>query len=374
METIVKTAVKEPVEADLLKTKKGTAPSDKELDDLLGTNNTRIRVVGAGGAGNNTLSRLMEIGVKGAECIAVNTDAQDLLYTHADRKLLLGKEVTGGLGAGSNPKMGEEAAKESEGELKSVLSGSDMVFVTCGLGGGTGTGSLPVVAEIAKKSGALTIAVVTLPFTVEGMMRWENARGGLEKLRKVSDTVILIPNDKLLEIVPELPLNAAFRVADEILVNAVKGITELVTQEGLVNLDFADVKAIMKDGGTAMIGLGESDTENKAIDAVERAVMNPLLDVDIMGAKGALINITGGPDMTLKDARIVMETVSDRLDPAARVIWGARVDRELQNLMRVMLIVTGLKPQAQILPGGKSATKEEKKTEMEEEYGIDFVI
>ncbi len=241
------------------------------------------------------------------------------------------------------------------------------------MGGGTGTGSAPVVAEIAKKTGALTIGIVTLPFTVEGMMRWENARTGLEKLRKVADTIILVPNDKLLEIVPELPLNAAFKVADEILVNAVKGITELVTEDGLVNLDFADIRAIMRDGGTAMIGLGESDTENRAVDAVEKALLNPLLDVDISGAKGALINIVGGEDMSLKDARIVMETVSEKLDPGARVIWGARIDKDMQNLMRVLLIVTGLKPQSQIIEGN-AMSQREKKTVIEEDYGIDFVI
>lgn len=374
METIVKAALSKRLDADLPKQTRGSTKMDKDIEDILTSKLTKIVVVGTGGAGNNTISRLSEIGIRGAACVAVNTDAQDLLYANAGKKILIGKETTSGLGAGSNPKVGEEAAKEAEAELKGLVSGSDMVFITCGLGGGTGTGSAPVIAELSKKTGALTIAVVTLPFTVEGMMRWENARSGLDKLRKSADTVILIPNDKLLELVPELPLNAAFKVADEILVNAVKGITELVTEAGLVNLDFADIRTIMKDGGTAMIGLGESDTENKAIDAVDKAIMNPLLDVDITGAKGALINITGGADMTLKDARIVMEAVSDRLDPAAKVIWGARLDKELQNLLRVLLIVTGLKPQAQILPGGTAVSVKEKKTEMESEYGIDFVI
>jgi len=346
---------------------------DKELESIIAAHLAKIKVVGCGGAGNNTISRLAEVGIKGADLIGVNTDAQDLLYSAAPKKILIGRELTGGLGAGSDPQVGEEAAKESETELKSAIANSDMVFVTCGMGGGTGSGSAPVVAEIAKKTGALTIAIVTLPFTIEGMMRWENARTGLEKLRKVADTIIMIPNDKLLEIVPDLPLNAAFKVADEILVNAVKGITELVTEEGLVNLDFADVRAIMKDGGTAMIGLGESDTENRAIDAVEKAILNPLLDIDIAGAKGALINITGGPDMTLKDARIVMETVSSKLDPSARLIWGARIDRDMQNLVRVMLIVTGLKPNSQLIAGGAGLEKE-KRAAIEEDYGIDFVI
>ncbi len=374
MEPLSRSIAKKTVVPGLIKTTKTmNNEGDRELQGILESHITKISVVGCGGAGNNTLSRLTEVGIKGATCIAVNTDAQDLLYTSAARKILVGKELTGGLGAGSDPEVGEEAARENDGEIKKAIENSDMVFVTCGMGGGTGTGSAPVVAEISKKIGALTIGIVTLPFTVEGMLRWENARSGLEKLRKVADTIILVPNDKLLEIVPELPLNAAFKVADEILVNAVKGITELVTEDGLVNLDFADIRAIMRDGGTAMIGLGESDTENKAVDAVERAILNPLLDVDISGAKGALINITGGVDMSLNDARIVMETVSEKLDPSARVIWGARIDKDMQSLMRVLLIVTGLKPQTQIIEGN-SMSQKEKKTVMEEDYGIDFVI
>ena len=348
-------------------------PSGGNLEGVVKEKRTSIKVVGSGGAGNNTINRLMDVGVEGAECVAVNTDAQDLLYTNASRKVLIGKEVTGGLGAGSDPGVGAEAAKEDEKELKDTLSGSDLVFVTCGLGGGTGTGSAPIIAEIAKKNRALTIGIVTLPFSIEGAVRWENAQSGLNNLRENTDTVIVIPNDKLLEIVPELPLNAAFKVADEILVNAVKGITELVTKEGLVNLDFADIRAVMINGGSAMIGLGESDTEEKAKDAVEKALNNPLLDVDITGAKGALINVTGGPDMTLQDARVVMEAVSDRLDPNAKIIWGARIDPEMQDLLRVMLVVTGLKPQKQIL--GPESTEEKKvyRNKMEKEYGIDFV-
>ncbi len=348
--------------------KKITHTSDEELEELLKRRTTTIKVVGTGGAGNNTLNRLAEVGIEGAETIAINTDAQDLLYTKADKKILIGREITGGLGAGSDPKIGEEAAKESEAEIKEVLQGADMVFITCGLGGGTGTGSAPIIAEIAKKLKALTISVVTLPFSVEGTFRYENAIYGLEKLRDASDTVIVIPNDKLLNIVPELPLNAAFKVADEILVNAVKGITELVTKPGLVNLDFADVKAVMKEGGTAMIGLGESDADNKAMDAVEKALNNPLLDVDITGAKGALINVVGGPDLTLEEAKIVMEAVSDRLDADAKIIWGARIDKELQNLLRVLVVVTGLKPHTQIL-----AKEPESKEEIEKELGIEFV-
>ncbi len=358
---------------DIIKSKTFNLPGDSSLEELVQARKTSIKVIGAGGAGNNTINRLMEVGIDGAECIAVNTDAQDLLYTNAHQKVLIGKEVTGGLGAGSDPKVGADAAKEDEKELKDIIQGADLVFVTCGLGGGTGTGSVPVIAEIAKKAKALTIGIVTLPFSIEGAVRWENSQSGLAALRENTDTVIVIPNDKLLEIVPELPLNAAFKVADEILVNAVKGITELVTKEGLVNLDFADIRAVMADGGTAMIGLGESDTEDKAKDAVEKALTNPLLDVNIEGAKGALINVIGGPDMTLQDARVVMEAVADKLDPSARLIWGARIDPELQNIMRVMLVVTGLTPQKQILGPEGSEEKAAYANKMEKEYGIEFI-
>ncbi|KAA3616545.1 MAG: cell division protein FtsZ [Calditrichaeota bacterium] len=340
MEKIIKESLKEKGE----RTKKiKDTEKNKEIQSLLSSHKTRIKVVGCGGAGNNTITRMVEIGVPGVQSITINTDAQDLLYADADEKILIGKEITNGLGAGSDPEIGERSARETEAEITALLENTDLVFVTCGLGGGTGTGSAPIVAEIARNLGALTISVVTVPFTDEGIMRYENAMQGLEKLEKNSDTVIVVQNDKLIEIVPDMPLNQAFKVSDEILVNAVKGITELVTEKGLVNLDFADIRAVMRDGGTAMIGLGESNGDEKALEAVEMAVQNPLLDVEIVGAKSALINITGGNDMSLKDARQIMQAVAERLDPAARVIWGARMDPDLENTLRVMLIVTGLK-------------------------------
>src|SRR3989344_2937617 len=286
---------------------------DRELEELIKKQNAKIKVVGVGGGGNNTLSRIHEIGVKGGEMIAVNTDAQDLLYAGADKKILIGRELTRGLGAGSNPRIGEEAAKETEHEIKKKLEGADMVFITCGLGGGTGTGAAPVIADIAKKQGALVIGVVTMPFTIEGAKRLENANLGLEKLESIVDTLIVIPNDKLLEVVPDLPLQTAFKVADEILTNAVKGIAELVTKAGLVNLDFADVKTIMLNGGVSLIGVGESDSESRAVEAVEKAINNPLLDVDISNARGALINIIGGPDLSLDEAREIISAVGERL-------------------------------------------------------------
>ena len=311
------------------------------------------------------------MGIEGAETIAVNTDAQDLLYTTADKKILIGKELTHGLGAGSDPKIGEEAAKESEHDIKAALEGADMVFITCGLGGGTGTGSAPVVASIAKKLGALTVGVVTMPFAMEGNRRYDNALIGLEKLENIVDTLIVIPNDKLLELAPDLPLLTAFKVADEILTNAVKGIAEMVTKAGLINLDFADIKAVMSGAGVALIGVGESDSENRAVEAVEKAINNPLLDVDVAGANGALINVSGGPDMTLEEARKVVETVSQKLDENAKIIWGAQIYEDLPKVIRTMLIVTGVKSE-QIF-GKERLRSLEKKREMESELGIEFV-
>ncbi|MBW2967023.1 cell division protein FtsZ [Candidatus Woesearchaeota archaeon] len=331
----------------------------------------RIKVCGVGGAGNNTLNRISEIGVKGAETIALNTDAQDLLYARCAKKILIGKEVTGGLGAGSQPKIGEEAAKENESQIKKMLQESDLVFVTCGLGGGTGTGAAPVISDIAKKMGSLVVGVVTLPFAMEGQRRYENAVVGLEKLENIVDTLIVIPNDKLLELAPDLPLQTAFKVSDEILANAVKGIAELITKAGLVNLDFADVRTVMGKGGVALIGVGESDSDNRAVEAVEKAINNPLLDVDISGANGALINICGGPDMTLEEARKIVEAISDKLDPDAKVIWGAQISEDLENTIRTLLIVTGVRS-TQIF-GPERKVQDRKKKEMEEELGIEFI-
>ncbi len=364
METIIKNATEvsdaEPIKYNIV---------DTELEEVLGKQKATIRVIGTGGGGNNTINRISEVGVTGTEIIAINTDAQDLLYTTADKKILIGRDITKGMGAGSDPKLGEEACRENEADIKKALQGADMVFITCGLGGGTGTGSAPVIAEISKKIGALTVGVVTLPFAMEGNRRYENAIMGLEKLEQIVDTLIVIPNDKLLELAPDLPLHTAFKVADEILTSAVKGIAELVTKAGLVNLDFADIRAVMSGGGVALIGVGESDTENRAVEAVEKAITNPLLDVDISGANGALINVVGGPDMTLDEARKVVETVSEKLDDDARIIWGAQIYDDLPKTIRTMLIVTGVKS-SQIF--GKK-TPDKRKKEIESELGIEFV-
>lgn len=374
MDAIIKDAESENTKTEDMNLVNEPTPQnivDAELERLLAKHSATIKVIGAGGGGNNTINRISEVGIKGAETIAINTDAQDLLYTTADKKILIGKEVTHGLGAGSNPKLGEEAARENEHEIKKAMTGSDMVFITCGLGGGTGTGSAPIVAEVAKKLGALTVGIVTIPFAMEGQRRFENSQTGLEKLESIVDTLIVIPNDKLLELAPDLPLHTAFKVADEILTNAVKGIAELVTKAGLVNLDFADIRSVMGNGGVALIGVGESDTDNRAVEAVEKAINNPLLDADISGADGALINIAGGEDMTLDEARKVVETISERLNEDAKIIWGAQIYSDLQKTIRTMLIVTGVKSSQIFGPGGRIIDK--KKRDIENELGIEFV-
>ncbi len=343
---------------------------DQELAELLKKQSAKIKVIGVGGGGNNSLSRMREIGIKGGELIAVNTDAQDLLYANADQKILIGKELTQGLGAGSNPRVGEESAKESESEIKKKISGSDLIFITCGMGGGTGTGAAPVIASLAKKQNALTIGIITMPFTIEGQKRIENAMNGLEKMESIVDTLIVIPNDKLLELAPDLPLQTAFKIADEILTNAVKGVTELVTTSGLVNLDFADIRAVMSNGGVSLIGMGESDTDNRAKDAIEKAIHNPLLDVDISNATGALVNVVGGANMSLDEYKTIIGEVGDKLSPDAKLIGGAQISEDMGKAIRVLLIVTGVKSN-QIVGGGESID-ELKHKEIEEELGIEF--
>ncbi len=337
---------------------------EEEILQVLHELKTVIKVIGVGGSGCNTITRLYEEGIEGAELIAINTDVQHLYYTKAHKRLLIGKRKTRGLGAGSLPQIGEEAARENEEDIKKLVEGADLVFITCGLGGGTGTGAAPVVAEAAQEAGALTIAVVTLPFTAEGAVRMANAEAGLERLREHSDTVIVIPNDRLLDVVPNYPIHLAFKVADEVLMRAVKGITELITKPALINLDFADVRTVMEKGGVAMIGLGEASGEDKAMESVRKALKSPLLDVDITGAKAALVNVTGGPDMTIEEAEKIVEEIYSKVDPDARIIWGAMVDPELEGTIRTLIIVTGVKS-PQIL-GRKGAPPVKR-------FGIDFV-
>jgi len=348
MESIVKKAIKRAQSLDPAekKAKLAELPNDEELQQILESAQAKIKVVGVGGGGSNTVERMHEVGITGAETYAINTDAQDLINTVADKRLLIGRETTRGLGSGSEPQVGEAAARESIDELTEIIKGTDLLFITCGLGGGTGTGASPVIAEIAKELGVLTVAVVTLPFTVEGRRRAENAMDGLAKLKEHADTIIVIPNDKILEIAPDLPVNSAFKVADEVLTNAVKGIAEMVTKPGLINLDFADLRTILKKGGAAMIGLGESHSEEasdaRALEAVENALNSPLLDVDISQSKRALVNVVGGADMTLREAEMVVETVSLRIDPNAHIIWGAMIDKELsKNRVQAMVVIAG---------------------------------
>jgi len=368
---IMRRPLPEGMESIIIKDVEGHTETDDELRKILESKKAVIKVVGVGGAGGNTVSRMMQIGIVGAETVAMNTDAQDLLYTDADKKVLIGKELTGGLGAGADPKVGQEAAKESKEDVKKILEGADLVFVTCGLGGGTGTGAAPVIADISKKLGALTVSVVTLPFSMEGKQRFRNAQDGLENLEAVADTLIIIPNDKLLEIVPDVSITTAFKVADEILVNSVKGIAELITKPGLVNLDFADIRAVMGAGGLAMIGMGESDSENRAVESVEKALTNPLLDVEIEDATGALVNVSGGADITIKECQQIVEGVSTKINPDAKIIWGAQIIKDLGDTIRAMLIITGVKS-SQIYGPGKTY-KVEKQKEIERVLGIDFV-
>jgi len=303
-----------------------------------------IKIVGCGGAGNNTIDRLMKIGIRGAKCVALNTDCQHLDMVEAHIKVLIGKNLTRGLGAGGNPEIGRAAAEESREDLTKVLRESNLVFITCGEGGGTGTGSAPIVAEIAKLEGAIVVGVVTLPFDTE-IGRIDKAQIGLNELKNYADTLVVIDNNRLLEIAPDLPIIEAFSVADEVLATMVKGITETISLPSLINLDFADVRTILSTGGVAIVGVGESgERENRVSEAIEDALSSPLLDVSIDGAKGALIHICGGNDMTLAEANSVAKKITEKMDVNdSMVIWGARVNDEYDGYLRVMLLITGIK-------------------------------
>ncbi len=319
----------------------GKSISDEELADLLESVSARILVVGVGGAGNNAMTRLMEVGVEGAETLAVNTDAQDLYFCNSHHKLLLGKESCGGLGAGNDPDVGETAALETYDTIKEVVQ-ADLVFITAGMGGGTGTGAAPHIAKAAKENGALTVAIVCLPFEVEGATRKKNARRGLNALMEHVDTLIAIPNEKLLEIAPDLSMPEAFMVADEVLVRAVKGIAELISKPGLVNLDFADVRTTMRNGGVSIIALGEGQGEERAEEAVYNALRNPLIDVSIENARNILVNVSGSADLQLMEAKRVVELVTEQANPDAEVIYGALIIPELEDRLRVTIIASGV--------------------------------
>jgi len=335
-------------ERHILKDISPKSKDDEEILKFIEESRPNIYVVGTGGSGSNTLDRLFQLGISGVNLVAMNTDARHLLHVKANKKVLLGKKVSKGRGAGSNPAVGEESAKETLDEIKESLKEPSMVFITCGLGGGTGTGSAPIIAEAAKSAGALTVAVVTLPFTSEGKVRMENALAGLDKLKKNTDTVIVIKNDKLLNLVPDLPLNTAFKVCDEVLAGSVKGIAELVTKTGLVNVDFADLRTILTDGGFAVIGLGEASLDAKKEDrarvAVETALNSPLLDADVSTSTKALINVIGGEDMSLKESEYVVSETAGRINPNAHIIWGSRVDENIKkSSMRVLVVLAGVR-------------------------------
>ncbi|MBI5000494.1 MAG: cell division protein FtsZ [Euryarchaeota archaeon] len=320
--------------------------TDTELSSMLAGLRPKIKVVGCGGGGSNTVARLVAIGIEGADLIAANTDAAHLHMIDVPKKVLLGKRTTRGLGAGALPKLGEQAAREAEDDLNNIISGSDLVFITCGLGGGTGTGSAAVVAEIARKQGALAVGCATLPFRGEGKMRMDNALWGMERLKNVVDTLILIPNDKLLEITPRLPLAAAFKVADEILMVTIKGITEVVTKPGLVNMDFNDIRTIMKGGGYGAVGIGgaEGPSDIRPKEATMHALNSPLLDVDLSTAQGVLVNIIGGNDISIEEANEVVEMVHQSVGKNARIIWGSAIDPTMEKKLKVMVVATGVRP------------------------------
>lgn len=310
--------------------------------------------------------------VEGVELTALNTDVRHLINIKAHKKLLIGKQLTRGLGAGKDPKVGEEAAKESEQEIKKLLEGADVVFLTAGLGGGTGGGSIPVIAEMAKKMGILTIAVVTWPFSVEGAVIWDNAEYSLSRLENNVDLLIIIPNDKILELYPNLPLKQAFKVADGILANALRELSELLTKSGYINVDFADFRAIVQNSGYGIFGVGESNSEKKAQEAVQRALNNPLVDVDITGAKAALIRITASEDITTAEINQILDNVRAVLDPGAKLIYGIAYEPDKKNYIRVSITVTKLKSLPSFIRGVKKESEETKK-KIEEDLGIDVI-
>ncbi|MGZ4902849.1 MAG: cell division protein FtsZ [Halobacteriota archaeon] len=316
-------------------------------EDEFETVTPRILIVGCGGAGNNTINRLYNIGVDGAETIAINTDKQHLDMIESDTKVLVGKSITKGLGAGGDPEIGRRAAELGRRTLEELLSGADLVFITAGMGGGTGTGTAPIIAQIAKASGAIVVAMVSTPFSVE-RARLIKAEEGLEELRGEADTVIVLDNNRLIDYVPNLPIDQAFSVMDQIIAETVKGIAETITQPSLINLDYADVRTIMNSGGVAAMLVGESRSINKASDVVREAFNHPLLEVDYRGSKGALIHITGGPDLTLKEAEQIANALTSQLDSHANVIWGARVQKGYEGRVRIMAIMTGVQS-AQVL-------------------------
>ncbi|MFH1404236.1 MAG: cell division protein FtsZ [Candidatus Altiarchaeota archaeon] len=343
-------------------------PSEDYYEDA---SRLKIVVVGAGGGGGNTVNRLCRIGVSGAELIACNTDAQDLKkLDERITKVLIGAKMTRGLGAGGFPEIGMKSAEASRSEIVNLLEGSHLVFLTAGMGGGTGTGSSAVIAEAAKEVGAIVVGIVTFPFKLE-RSRLIKAKEGIQRLRKVADTVVVIDNNKLVEYVPNLPIDKAFLVADEIVSRAVKGITETIKEPSLVNLDFADIKAVLGGGNVSVISVGDGEGPDKVEVAVRNTLDHPLLDVDYRGAKGALIHITGGPDMTIGEANAVGERLTSQFDDSANVMWGARLNPNIEDRLEVISIVTGVKSPNIIGHGGNGKLFGEE--EENDDLGIGFL-
>jgi cell division protein FtsZ len=314
-----------------------------------------IKVVGVGGGGSNAVNRMIAEGLNGVEFVAINTDAQALQLSQATRRIQIGGKLTKGLGAGGRAEMGERAAEESREDLEQAIQGADMVFVTAGMGGGTGTGAAPIVAEIARRSGALTIGVVTKPFMFEGTPRMKSADSGLERLAENVDTLIVIPNDRLLALGDRrMTFHEAFRSADEVLHQGIQGISELITVPGLINLDFADVRTIMEDGGAALMAVGKARGDNRAVEAAENAIASPLLDITIDGATGVLFNVTGGMDMTLQEINEAAEVVRRTVDENANIIFGAVLDPEMTDEIRITVIATGFRTNTRRMPGAGS--------------------
>ncbi len=348
----------------------------------------RIKVVGVGGSGINAVNRMVEAGLKGVEFLAVNTDAQSLHSSHADKKIHIGKSLTKGLGAGSDPEVGKKSAEEDSETVYEALKGADMVFITCGEGGGTGTGAAPIIANISKEVGALTIGVITKPFAFEGEKRKRIAEEGIEGLRDKVDALITIPNDRLLQIVDKkTSLLDAFQVVDDVLRQGVQGISDLITESGLINVDFADVKTIMSSAGSALMGIGRGSGENRAIEAAKQAINSPLLELSINGAKGVLFNVTGGADLGMHEIDEAAKVITNAVDTEANIIFGAVIDPNITGEVRITVIATGFegvhnpmqahshldfetrKPVASLEP-----EKEEAETEDEEEWAIPTFI
>jgi cell division protein FtsZ len=331
-----------------------------------------IKVVGIGGGGVNAVNRMIEAGLKGVEFIAINTDAQALLMSDADVKLDVGRELTRGLGAGSDPEIGRKAAQEHRDDLEEVLKGADMVFVTAGEGGGTGTGGAPVVAEVARSVGALTIGVVTRPFAFEGRRRSTQAEQGIDELREAVDTLIVIPNDRLLEISDaQTTMLQAFRLADDVLLQGVAGITDLITTPGLINTDFADVKAIMSDAGSALMGIGQARGDHRAAEAARMAVSSPLLEASIEGAQGVLLTIAGGSDLGLHEVNEAAEIIADAADEDANIIFGTVIDDALGDEVKVTVIAAGFAREGGAAAGRQAAVRPVRVAEREERASAD---